>query len=134
MGLISEAAADLQRGDYAGCALIADAVAGDCPILFATRRFYDFTGYGPEEVIGRNCRFLQGPETDSDTVLRIRAALEARRPLSVVLTNYRRDGTPFRNALFIMPIRDEEGRPNRFAGFQRPIKEGADPSGNAGVA
>jgi len=82
----------------------------DNPIVFANRAFQDLTGYTEEEVLGRNCRFLQGAHTDREAVSELRQAVEKRRAVSVELLNYKRDGTPFWNACFIGPVFDRDGK------------------------
>ena len=90
--------------------ILTDPTRPDDPIVFANRAFQDLSGYGADELLGRNCRFLQGPDTDPAHVQAIRDALAARRDLAIDIVNYRRDGTPFLNELFISPILDPEGR------------------------
>ncbi|WP_207455969.1 histidine kinase famiy protein [Azospirillum sp. SYSU D00513] len=82
----------------------------DNPIVFANRAFLDLTLFDEKEVLGRNCRFLQGAETDPDTVAEVRAAVRQERAIAVEILNYKKDGTPFWNALFIGPIFDQDGR------------------------
>ncbi|WP_232631934.1 PAS domain-containing protein [Methylobacterium sp. Leaf118] len=89
--------------------IITDPRHPDNPIVFANDAFLSLTGYGRMEVMGRNCRFLQGPETDLDTVARIRAAIAAERDVHAELLNYRKDGSTFHNALFVSPVHDEDG-------------------------
>ncbi len=89
--------------------VLSDPNQPDNPIVFANRAFVHMTGYGRSEIVGRNCRFLQGPESDPDTVDRIRHAVRARCEIAVELLNYRRDGTSFWNALFISPVFDTGG-------------------------
>ncbi|MDJ0391216.1 histidine kinase famiy protein [Roseomonas sp. E05] len=79
------------------------------PVVFANRAFLDLTGYREEEISGRNCRFLQGAQTDRAVVAELREAIAAQRPVSVELLNYKRDGTPFWNAVFIAPVHDRNG-------------------------
>ena len=79
------------------------------PIIFANQAFLELTGYGSEELLGRNCRFLQGPETDRSIVAQVREAVEERREISVELINYRKDGSTFWNALFISPVYNDAG-------------------------
>jgi PAS domain S-box-containing protein len=90
--------------------LVTDPNRPDNPIAFANRAFCDLTGYAREEVLGRNCRFLQGALTDRGTVRQIREALAERRPIAVEVLNYRKDGTPFWNALFIGPVFGPDGQ------------------------
>ncbi|MXQ14844.1 histidine kinase famiy protein [Microvirga makkahensis] len=82
----------------------------DNPVVFANRAFQDLTGYTEEEVLGRNCRFLQGAHTDREAVDELRQGINERRAVSVELLNYKRDGTPFWNACFVGPVFDSEGR------------------------
>ncbi|WP_156890541.1 STAS domain-containing protein [Sporosarcina ureae] len=85
-------------------ALITDASQEDNPIIFANKTFETLTGYTQEEILGRNCRFLQGEETDPTTVSKIRRAVSERVPLTIVLKNYKKDGTLFWNRLSLRPI------------------------------
>ncbi len=89
--------------------ILADPRQEDCPIAFANNAFLDLTGYEEEEVLGRNCRFLQGAGTDPNSVLQLREAVENREALALEILNYRRDGSPFWNAIFMGPVFDEAG-------------------------
>jgi PAS domain S-box-containing protein len=82
----------------------------DNPIVFINRAFQDLTGYEQDEVLGRNCRFLQGAQTDREKVAELREAIEEKRAVSVELLNYKRDGTPFWNAVYIAPVYAKDGR------------------------
>ena len=107
--------------------IICDARAGDAPILFANDAFLAATGHPAKDVIGRNCRFLQGPDTDRATVERLRGAIQDGIDIHVELLNYRRDGSTFWNALFVGPVRDEAGEIRYFFGSQVDVtarKEG----------
>lgn len=90
------------------CYCVCDPHSTDCPIIFASDGFCSFTGYDFDEIVGRNCRFLQGPETKRDEVALIRDAIEKEEERSVNLLNYRKDGTPFVNEFFISPLHDKE--------------------------
>jgi PAS domain S-box-containing protein len=103
--------------------VVTDPRRPDNPIVFANGAFFDLTGYSDEEVIGRNCRFLQGPQTDPRTVDEVRLAVKERRAVAVDLLNYRKDGTPFWNALFIGPIFDKGGELLYFFASQMDITE-----------
>ncbi|MET0185039.1 MAG: histidine kinase famiy protein [Achromobacter sp.] len=83
---------------------IVDARQADYPIIFSNDAFLEMTGYSEQEVLGRNCRFLQGPETDRRSVQVIRAALAENREMAIEILNYRKDGSTFWNALFISPV------------------------------
>jgi len=75
--------------------ILADPRQDDCPIVFANNAFLDLTGYEEEEVLNRNCRFLQGAGTDPAAVVQLREAIRNPHPLALEILNYRRDGTPF---------------------------------------
>lgn len=89
--------------------IITDPRQPDNPIVYCNNSFLKMTGYERDDVMGRNCRFLQGPETDAKSVDAIRTALETRTDISVDILNYRKDGTTFWNALYISPVIDETG-------------------------
>ncbi|MDJ0278839.1 histidine kinase famiy protein [Sphingomonas sp. 2R-10] len=89
--------------------IVTDPNQPDNPIIFANPAFLTMTGYGADEVLGRNCRFLQGPETDRDTVRQIGEAIERQRETSVEIVNYKKNGSAFWNALFISPVLDQDG-------------------------
>ena len=89
--------------------IITDPRQADNPIVFANDAFLHLTGYERDELIGSNCRFLQGPETNTADVDRVRAAIQDRHDISVDLLNYRKDGSTFWNALYISPVVDEAG-------------------------
>jgi PAS domain S-box-containing protein len=89
--------------------VITDPAQTDNPIVFCNVAFQELTGYARSEIIGRNCRFLQGPNTDIAAVAKVRAAIDAGHDVDVDLLNYRKDGTTFWNALYLSPVRDKEG-------------------------
>ncbi len=93
----------------------------DNPMIFVSDEFAGQTGYTPEEAIGRNCRFLQGPDTDPHAVEAVRQALRAQTRFTIDILNYRKDGSPFLNRLRIRPIYDGDGRLMFFAGAQNPV-------------
>ena len=90
--------------------VVTDPHVEDNPIVYANRAFFAMSGYPADEVVGRNCRFLQGPGTDHAAVATIRRALANRVEVAVEILNYRKDGSAFWNALFISPVYDREGR------------------------
>src|SRR5512139_483088 len=98
--------------------IVTDNRRPDNPILEANDAFLRLTGYGRHEVIGRNCRFLAGPATEPEVRSAIRRAVMAGEPIVAELINYRKDGSPFRNALMIAPICDASGRVALFMGSQ----------------
>lgn len=89
--------------------VITDPRQPDNPIVFVNDAFCRLAGYERDEIIGRNCRFLQGTDTDREAVARLRQALEDVRPIELDLLNYRKDGEPFWNRLLIAPVRDAAG-------------------------
>jgi PAS domain S-box-containing protein len=103
--------------------VVTDARSPDQPIVFANDAFLALTGYAREEVLGRNCRFMQGAGTDPADVARIRDVVRHGRADTVDVLNYRKDGTPFWNALYISPVRDDGGEPIYFFGAQLDITE-----------
>ncbi|MGC9528271.1 MAG: PAS domain S-box protein [Limnospira sp.] len=103
--------------------VISEKTADDAPIIYCNTAFERLTGYRKTEVLGRNCRFLQGPETDPQAVAEIRESLSQERAAQVTLKNYRKDGTPFWNELAISPVLDSRGRLTHFIGIQTDITE-----------
>lgn len=101
--------------------VLTDPWQDDNPIVYANRAFHDTTGYPKEDVIGRNCRFLQGPGTDPAAVARIHRALEREEEVTVDILNYRNDGTPFWNRLMLAPLRDSDGKVRFFSGVQKVL-------------
>jgi PAS domain S-box-containing protein len=103
--------------------VITDPDRDDNPVVYANRQFETLTGYDGSEVVGRNCRFLQGAGTDPETRGRLRDAIEARQPVSVDIRNYRKDGQEFWNRLDVSPVRDDDGVVTNFVGFQSDVTE-----------
>lgn len=110
--------------DSAIAAVITNPRLPDNPIVDCNAAFLALTGYDRDEVLGRNCRFLAGHDDDSAEADLIRAALRDRRPLLVERRNYRKDGTPFRNAVMIAPIFGADGSLDYFLGSQMAVAEG----------
>lgn len=90
----------------------------DNPIIYASEEFYRYTGYGRDDVIGHNCRFLQGTKTKRDTVTRMRESIVKGEQTSEAILNYRRDGRPFINLLMIAPLHDDKGNVKYHIGAQ----------------
>ena len=90
----------------------------DNPIEIANRAFCELTGYAEREIVGRNCRFLAGANTEPAVQAQIRAAVGEQRPVLVDILNYRRDGSPFRNGVMIAPLFDGDGKLAYFLGSQ----------------
>lgn len=101
--------------------VISDPYLPDNPMIYVSDEFEDQTGYSPEEAVGRNCRFLQGPETSPHAIEAIRHALRAETQFMIDILNYRKDGTAFVNRLRIRPIYDADGQLLFFAGAQNPV-------------
>ncbi|GAB3692642.1 PAS domain S-box protein [Halorubrum pallidum] len=101
--------------------VLTDPAREDNPIIYANDAFTELTGYDKSEVIGRNCRFLQGEQTSEDAVARLRAAIDDQESATVELRNYRADGTEFWNRVRIAPVFDAEGSLKVFVGFQDDI-------------
>ena len=113
---ISRAVAALSDG-----VVLTDPTLPDHPIVWTNDAFLELTGYRRDEVVGRNCRFLQGPLTDGRAVQRIREAIASREHFHDALLNYRKDGTAFWNALTVSPVFDADGRLVNFVAAQSDI-------------
>ncbi|SER74263.1 bacterio-opsin activator domain-containing protein [Natrinema salaciae] len=100
---------------------ISDPDREDNPLVYVNEAYEAITGYEFDDVVGRNCRFLQGEESDPDAIAEMAAAIDADRPVTVELKNYRKDGTEFWNEVTIAPVRDENGRVTNYVGFQNDI-------------
>nr|AML76692.1 putative LOV domain-containing protein [Simmondsia chinensis] len=103
--------------------VVSDAMKPDCPIMYASSGFFTMTGYSSKEIIGRNCRFLQGPETNQNEVEKIRNAVKNGKSYCGRLLNYKKDGTPFWNLLTITPIKDNHGNTIKFIGMQVEVSK-----------
>ncbi|KFM23980.1 Hybrid signal transduction histidine kinase B [Auxenochlorella protothecoides] len=103
--------------------VIASCTLPDMPLVYVNNGFCRLTGYALEEVLGRNCRFLQGPATDKATLDRLRSAIKNGRPAVVQLINYKRNGDPFVNYLSVTPIFSAKGRLSHFVGIQADVTD-----------
>lgn len=103
--------------------VVTDPSLPDNPIVFCNVAFQTLTGYKREEIVGRNCRFLQGPETDGESVEKVRAAIRDGHDVDVDLLNYRKDGSTFWNALYLSPVRDKGGVIRFFFASQLDVTE-----------
>jgi PAS domain S-box-containing protein len=103
--------------------IITDPRRPDNPIVFANDAFLRLTGYERHEVLGKNCRFLQGPKTDKAAVDQIRAAIEDNADVSVDILNYRKDGSTFWNALYISPVSNDKGEVQFFFASQLDVSD-----------
>ena len=102
-------------------AVVSNPRLSENPIIACNDAFVALTGYQREEIIGRNCRFLRGPDTEPTLTAMLRDAIAACRPAMVELINYRKDGTPFRNAVMIAPLFDDDGGLAYYLGSQVEI-------------
>lgn len=98
--------------------VISDALAPDMPIVYVNTKFEEMSGYLATEVLGRNCRFLQGPHSDQSGLANIRDAIKNKTNGYALLRNYRKDGSIFMNELFVSPIKDAAGTVTHFMGIQ----------------
>lgn len=117
--------ADVARAfaSYAHTFTVSDATLRDCPIVYASDSFLAMTGYAAEDVIGRNCRFLQGAKTDRAEVGKLRDAIARGERWSCRLLNYRKDGTPFWNYLVVAPVKMADGRVAKYIGVQVDVTD-----------
>ncbi|PSJ38162.1 response regulator transcription factor [Allosphingosinicella deserti] len=108
--------------------VVTDARQADNPICGVNAAFEALTGYSAEEVVGRNCRFLRGHNSEDGASATLREAIRAARPVMVELLNYRKNGSPFRNAVMIAPIFAADGSVRYYIGSQMevPERQGAD--------
>ena len=100
---------------------VADASSDGFPLMFANDSFLAMTGYTRQEVLGRSCRFLQGPATDPAAIAEIASALRERREATVVLENYRKDGSTFYNELRLAPVLGDDGGYAQVIGVQNDV-------------
>lgn len=101
--------------------IVTDPHQPDNPIIFCNDAFTFMTGYTQAEIVGSNCRFLQGPETDRSVVDQVRTAIRTREEVAVEILNYRKNGSTFWNALFVSPVYDDDGELVYFFGSQLDI-------------
>ena len=115
------------REDFPFALAISDPSIEDNPLVFVSDAFERVTGYSREAAIGRNCRFLQGENTDPDAVEKISRALAAEEEIQIDIYNYRADGKGFWNRLMLGPLKDENGDTKFFIGIQHNLGKGAVP-------
>jgi PAS domain S-box-containing protein len=106
-------------------AVLCDPRQPDNPIVACNDAFLRLTGYGRADVLGRNCRFLTGPDTEPELSARLRRAVRERVPTMVEILNYRKDGSRFRNAVMVAPIFDPAGQVEYFLGSQMEVPDHA---------
>jgi PAS domain S-box-containing protein len=100
---------------------LADPDLPDMPIVYANKAFEKISGYPNDEVVGRNCRFLQGEDRDQEARTQLREAIQACQPIEVTLRNYRKDGELFYNHLALTPLFDREGKLIYYLGVQYDV-------------
>ena len=105
--------------------VVTDARDPDNPICAANAAFQRLTGYSADEILGRNCRFLRGEGSEDEASAVLRDAIARKAPVMTEILNYRRDGTPFRNAVMIAPVFDDDGEIRYFVGSQMEVPERA---------
>jgi PAS domain S-box-containing protein len=103
------------------CVTIADLTTPDGPLIFVNRAFNEMTGYERCDVVGRNCRFLQGPDTDPEAVAAMGAAIKSGRSLRLELINYKKCGEPFWNSLHLSPLHGPDGAVRAYVGMQSDV-------------
>ena len=109
--------------DQAGVGItVADANDPDESLVYVNRGFENMTGYTDREALGRNCRFLQGEDTDPEQVVRLRQAIDEEYSETVELRNYRADGTPFWNRVTVAPVYDDDAV-THYVGIQSDVTE-----------
>ena len=106
--------------------VVTDPHLPDNPIVFHNPAFELISGYTAQEIDGHNCRFLQGPDTDPETVAALRQTIAEGRSGQFLILNYRKDGTPFWNEVSVSPVYDSEGRLTHFVGIQNDVTRRAD--------
>ena len=102
-------------------AVISNPRLADNPIVECNDAFAELTGYAAEEIVGQNCRFLTGPDTEPELSEELRSAICDKRPALVEILNYKKDGTPFRNAVLVAPIFGADGSLEYFLGSQMQV-------------
>ncbi|MCW2390340.1 PAS domain S-box-containing protein [Sphingobium sp. B11D3A] len=117
-------------------AVISNPRLPDNPIIACNEAFLRLTGYSRAEILGRNCRFLHGAETEAASSELLRTAIRQKKPAIVEITNYRKDGSPFRNAVMIAPMFDSDGGLEYFLGSQVEVAAvaSAEPDSRKGMA
>ncbi len=103
--------------------IITDPKTDDNGIIYANNAFLSLTGYDLADIVGKNCRFLQGPKTDPDSIIKIHEAIKSGSDISIDILNYRKDGTEFWNSLYISPVNDENGVAQYFFASQLDVSE-----------
>jgi PAS domain S-box-containing protein len=101
--------------------LITDCSKEDDPIIYANEYFIHMSGYSREEIIGKNCRFMQGEKTDQESLKKIAIAIQNKEPCYVKMINYRKNGESFLNEFTICPVKDNSGNVTHFVALEREL-------------
>ena len=102
---------------------VSDPHLEDEPLIYANRAFLELTGYAEEEILNKNCRFLQGEDTDPEAIKKISTAITNEQPITITIENYKKDGSKFWNKVTVAPLYNEEGELVYFIGVQRDVSE-----------
>lgn len=102
---------------------LADPDMEDMPIVYVNQAFLNMTGHNEEEVVGKNCRFLQGEDRDQEARFQLRQAIDNSQPIEVTLRNYRKNGELFHNRLALTPLFDTSGNLMYYLGVQYDVTE-----------
>lgn len=119
MLLLKEAAIEATSSGF----VISDFTQADNPLIYVNHAFCEMTGYSQEEVINKNCRFLQAQDKDQPEIDKLRIAIKEHRDEKVLLKNYKKDGTVFWNELIISPVKDDGGNVTNYIGIQTDVTE-----------
>lgn len=119
-GLIPQILSQILDSSINGITLV-DPDQEDMPIVYANRQFAVMTGYSQEEILGRNCRFLQGKDREQEARLTMQQAIKNHLPVEVTIRNYRKNGELFFNHLALTPLFDGEGRLIYYLGIQYDV-------------
>jgi PAS domain S-box-containing protein len=121
-GLIPQILSSILDSSVNGITL-ADPDQEDMPIVYANKSFETMTGYSQEEIIGQNCRFLQGQDREQEARFQLRNAIDSCQPIEVTLRNYKKDGELFYNHLALTPLFDGGGKLMYYLGVQYDVTQ-----------
>ena len=119
-GLIPQILSQILDSSVNGITLV-DPDQEDMPIVYANLQFEAMTGYSQQEILGRNCRFLQGKDREQEARFAMKQAIEKQQPIEVTIRNYRKDGELFFNHLSLTPLFDNDGRLIYYLGIQYDV-------------
>jgi PAS domain S-box-containing protein len=114
---------DAELDPSAQALTLSDMRSPDAPLVYVNRGFEKMTGYRRKDVVGQNCRFLQGPDTSPDAVAQMKFAITNGEHLLIDVLNYHQDGTPFWNRLSLAPVRNHSGQVTHYIGIQSNITQ-----------